>query len=136
MIRTAHKWLVGEAFSALKDTSNVTARQDIAKRFPLFATAPIEDILAACDSLGGPSVRRIESVLNGKRAARIEAKAAKKASKAAKKGKGTKPTAPTAKGKGRKKVAAAVVPANTEEQDLTELAATGTDGKPAPETDE
>ena len=55
----AKNWTVAEGFKALMD-NDILARQDIAKRFPLFATATSREILMALDDL---TIRKVESML-------------------------------------------------------------------------
>lgn len=58
----AKNWTAAEAYAALAKGDRED-RQDIAKRFPLFATATMEEIIAAIPA--NVSARKIESILKG-----------------------------------------------------------------------
>lgn len=58
----AKNWTVAEAFDALQ-SGDKEARQDIGRRFPLFATSTPEELLAAIPTY--VSVRKVEAVLKG-----------------------------------------------------------------------
>lgn len=55
----AKRWTVAEAYSAIK-SGDKEAREDIGRRFPLFATSTPEEILGAIDNL---TARQVEAKL-------------------------------------------------------------------------
>jgi len=57
----AIRWTVGEAFVALK-SGDKEAREDIGRRFPLFATATPEELLGAIHNM---TARQVEARLRG-----------------------------------------------------------------------
>jgi TATA-binding protein-associated factor Taf7 len=61
--RKARRWLVGDAWVAVHDTTNGKARVDIAKRYPLFATATEAEIFQALNRLDYLSARKVEDKL-------------------------------------------------------------------------
>lgn len=109
----AKNWTVSEAFDALQ-SGDKEARQDIGRRFPLFATSTPEELLAAIPP--HISARKVEAMLKGdmpEAEAEVEAEVeveevaepAKpaKVEKPAKKGKAAPVVeAPVAKAKGKK----------------------------------
>lgn len=54
-------WTVGEAFRAL-ESGDKDVRMDIGRRYPMFATASVEEILSSLDFV---SLRKVENVLKG-----------------------------------------------------------------------
>lgn len=58
----ARRWSVSEAYIALQ-SGNKTDRTEIAKRFPLFATASADELLRSIPSFVSP--RQVEVVLRG-----------------------------------------------------------------------
>lgn len=107
----AKNWTVSEAFDALQ-SGDKEARQDIGRRFPLFATSTPEELLAAIPP--HISARKVEAVLKGDMPEAeadeddVEAEVAEpvkpeKVEKPAKKGKAAPVVeAPVAKVKGKK----------------------------------